>query len=218
MDSRVEKWRDIASREISQLGVPLPVEHILAIIQRESGGTAGAVNASSGASGLMQVMAIALKDYNQNHERKFTMDQLRGHDTGSAAIQIRVGTWILSRFLKGAYRYLKPRLGTVPLDDLIKVTDTFYAAGPGNAKSRLNQINRPNWIAIKSRFPNWDRIRPAELVWERANDGGAQWNLPAIDSWLEGEAINDHQIASNGAIIGLLIIAAAWAWLQRSEK
>lgn len=215
MKESVEKWRYLALHEISKLGVPLPVEHILAIMQRESNGKAGVVNQSSGASGLMQVKRIALKDYNQNHSVQYTMDQLRGTDQNSAAIQIRVGLWILSRFVKSAYKYLKGKLGTVPLDDLIRVSDTFYAAGPGNAKPKLDQLNRPTWAAIKQKFPDWDRVVPAELVWNIANEEGAIWDLPRIDNWLEEEITNETNKAVGGALIGILIILAAWMWFQK---
>lgn len=209
--NRVERWRSIAQSEISRLQIPLPPEHVLAIIWRESNGTAGIVNQSSGASGLMQVMPIALKDYNQNHRQKYTMSQLRSSSTPE--IQIRVGTWILSRFLKSAYRYLKRRLGNVPLDDLIKVTDTFYAAGPAAAKRRLDRIERPSWDEIKSNFQNWDRVGPAELVWKRS--GPDNWDLRLMDVWLEGGIIDEDQSATSGALIGFLIIIAAWMWFKK---
>lgn len=218
MDKRVEKWRNLAQSEINTLGVPLPVEHLLAIMLRESGGSPGAVNPSSGASGLMQVMPIALRDYNQHHSHKYTMGQLRGKSASSAAIQIKVGLWILSRFVRSAYKYLKKRIGQVPLDDLIRVADTFYAAGPGNARKRLDRLTTPTWEAIKSAFPKWDRVHPAELVWTRANEGGASWDLPAIDRWLESNLVVEKDKAMGGAMIGLLIIAIAYVILKRGKK
>lgn len=218
MKPSVEKWRNLAQREIDRLNVPLPVEHVLAVMQRESNGKAGVVNPRSGASGLMQVMPIALREYNNKNRTNYTMSQLRGEDQNSAAIQIRVGAWILKTFVKGAYKYLKRKLGDVPLDDLIRVADTFYAAGPAAARRRLDQLNRPTWVAIRTRFPNWDRVRPAELVWERANEGGANWNLPAIDQWLEGGVIEEIEETKSGALVGLLIIIVAMAWFTKGSK
>lgn len=218
MKASVEKWRSLAQQEIDRIQVPLPVEHVLAIMQRESNGRVGIVNQSSGASGLMQVMPIALREYNSKNGTNYTMSNLRGDDRNSAEIQIRVGTWILKSFVKGAYKYLKRKLGEVPLDDLIRVADTFYAAGPGAARRRLDQLHRPTWAAIKQRFPDWDRIRPAELVWERANAGGAQWNLPAIDQWLEGGIIDEVTETKHGAMIGILIIALAMALFSKGKK
>lgn len=212
---RVERWRPVVEQELARLKAPLPPEHVLSVMQRESGGNPGAVNTSSGASGLLQVMPIALKDYNQNHRVKYTMAQLRGHSSQSTAIQVRVGLWVLMTFVKGAYRYLKKRLGQVALDDLIRVADTFYATGPARARARLNKLSSPTWEAIRARFPTWDRVRPAELVWNRANAWGGVWSLPAIDKWLESELVLDNKKTAGGAIVGLLLCLAAWYYFKK---
>jgi len=211
----VDRWRDIVQAEISRIGVPLPADLPLAVMKRESGGVAGAVNPSSGASGLMQVMPIALQDYNQNHSQQYTMSQLRGKDSLSAKIQIRVGLWILQRFIRGAYNYLKKRLGEVALDDLIRIADTFYAAGPGTAKKRLNKLPNPTWTSVKSTYPKWDRVGPAELVWESAKS--APWDLQSIDQWLESNIQKHKKTAAAGAIAGLLIILVMWYYLKRKK-
>jgi hypothetical protein len=217
MKPAIEKWRATAQRELDRLGAPLPASQVLAIIWRESNGRVGAQN-PSGASGLMQVMPIALKTFNQNHAQKYTMEQLRATDLASAAIQIRVGTWTLTQFVKSAYKYLKSRIGDVPLDDLVKVTDTFYAAGPGRARGRLDRIQNPTWSNIKARFPNWHRIIPAELVWSRANDDGANWALSDIDSWLEGQVIEENKKDIGGALLGVLVIVAAWFYFKKGGR
>ena len=213
----VEKWREIAQKEINDSGVPLPVEHILAIIQRESGGTVGALNPTGGDSGLMQVNPISLEEYNRNNDKKYPIAQLRQKTESSAAIQIRVGLWILAYYLKMAYRYLKRRLGYVALDDLIKITDTFYASGPKRSKKKLDRILQPTWDNVKENFPNWGRIAPAELIWQRANDAGAQWSLPQIDNWLEGQIVIETKKSINGALIAILLIAIAWTLLGRAK-
>jgi hypothetical protein len=60
----------------------------------------------------MQVMPIALRHYNENHSQQYTMADLRSKTSSAAAIQIRIGIWILGFFWKSAYRYLKSKLGT----------------------------------------------------------------------------------------------------------
>lgn len=212
---KIEQWRAIALDEIDSKNIPFPPEYVMSIIRRESGGEAGAVNRSSGASGLMQVMRISLNDYNNNHQQKYSMDQLRGTDKNSGRIQIRVGLWILTQFFKSAYRYLKRRLGSVPLDDLVKITDTYYASGPGNVRPKLDRLERPNWESVKARYPDWHRIIPAEKIWDRALQYGAQWDMNRIDQWLEGGITDDNDRAANGALIGILIILAAWYYFQK---
>lgn len=217
MLDRVEKWRPVVLSELSKVGYPLPPELVLAVMLRESGGRAGAVNPSSGASGLMQVMPISLKWFNQKHGTKHTMQDLQGKSPRSARIQIRMGIWILGQFWRSAYKYIKKRVGEVALDDLARIADTFYAAGPGNATKRLDQV-KPIWELIAARFPNWDRIKPAELVWTRATESGANWDLNAIDSWLSGAVIIDKKKAISGALVGLLAIALAWLYFKRKGK
>lgn len=217
MIQRVEKWREIVLSELRRGNYPLPPDLVLAVIKRESNGSVGVVNPSSGASGLMQVMPIALRHYNENHSQQYTMADLRSKTSAAAKIQIRIGIWILAFFWKSAYRYLKSKLGTVPLEDLCKVADFFYAAGPGNAKRKLDQLPRPTYVATKRSFPNWDRIVPAQRVWDFVQNSGAQWDISAIDRWLSGEITDDDQQTKKGAAIAIVIVAIAMWYMSRKE-
>lgn len=208
---RISRWASIAQSEIQRLNLPFPVDYVLGILQRESNGTSGAVNKSSGASGLMQIMPITLKDYNQRNGTNYTMAQLR--DPNRADLQIRVGVWVLKTFMRSAFNYLKKRLSTVPLDDLVRVTDTFYAAGPGNSRKKLDKIV-PTWANVVSTYPSWDRIKPAELVWQRSNDSSS-WDLPAVDQWLGIEIDDEKKKQIGGALVALLIIAIALMSLKK---
>ncbi len=214
MKPRLEKWRDLVIQELKRARAPFPPEYVMSIIERESKGRAGALNPTAGDSGLMQVIPKSLRHYNNNHSRKHTLEQLRSSDRASAAIQIRVGLWILSQFTKSAYRYLKQRLPNVPVDDLMKVTDTFYASGPGRVKPKLDRIAKPTWDAIKARYPGWHRIEPAEFVWNFSKEGGANWDLPLMDQWLEGEIVVEDKTTISGALIGILIIMAAMMFFK----
>ena len=215
MRKSVERWRSVVNSELKRSGYPLPPEHVLAVMDRESRGKTGEVNTTSGASGLMQVMPIALKDYNNNNSPKYTMATLRAKSETAARIQIRVGLWILARFVRGAYNYLKKRLKNVQLDDLIRTADFYYAAGPGNARKKLNQIARPTYDAVKAKFPNWSRIVPAQRVWNFVEKNGGTWNLPAIDSWLESDIEKEKKKTKMGAAAGLIAIALAWSWFGK---
>lgn len=212
---RVELWRTMVTQEIERQRLPFPADYLLAVIQRESNGKPGIVNPRSGASGLTQVMPIALKDYNQHHAEKYAMVQLR--DPDQPRCQIRVGLWVLKTFFRSAHRYLKKRLETIPLDDLVKITDTFYAAGPKNAKHRLNKLTKPTWVNVRARFPNWDRVTPAELVWQRAT-ADVIWNLPKIEKWLKTKIEDERKHAIGGAAIAIFIIALAFAFMQKGKK
>jgi len=217
MSDGAQKWRELIASELDRSGYPLPVELVQAVIHRESRGNVGAVNPSSGASGLMQVMPIALKDYNQNHAVKYTMSDLRSKTANGAKIQIRVGLWILGRFWRGAYNYLKKRLGEVALDDLARISDFFYAAGPGTTKKKLDKVPRPTYDAVKIAFPGWDRIEPAQKVWDYVADQGGQWNLSALSNWLEGALVVDKKKTALGAALAVILIGVA-LWVMKGKK
>jgi soluble lytic murein transglycosylase-like protein len=185
-------------------------------MSRESGGKVGEINTTSGASGLMQVMPIALKDYNQNHSKKYTMETLRSKTDSAGRIQVRVGLWILARFVRGAYNYLKKRLKNVKLDDLIRTADFYYAAGPGNARKKLDQVKRPTYDRVKAKFPKWHRIVPAQRVWNFVEKNGGRWDLQAIDGWLESNILIEKKKTKLGALAGLVAIALAWSWFGKA--
>ena len=156
-----------------------------------------------------------MKDYNNHNSPKYTMATLRAKTDSAGKIQIRVGLWILARFVRGAYNYLKKRLKNVKLDDLIRTADFYYAAGPGNARKKLDQIKRPTYDAVKAKFPNWDRVAPAQRVWDFVQKHGGIWNLPAIDGWLESNIIIEKKKTKIGAVAGLVAIALAWSWFGK---
>jgi hypothetical protein len=218
MSKGVDQWRSLVGAELDRSRYPLPPELVLAVMKRESNGKVGVINSSSGASGLMQVMPIALKDYNQNHKLKYTMADLRSKTSAGARIQVRVGLWILATFWRGAYRYLKKKLGEVALDDLARTADFFYAAGPGNARKKLDKIARPTYDAVKARYPNWDRIVPAQRVWDWVSTHGGKWELDAIDNWLESGILAEKKKTMLGAALGLVLIAVAWWFFTKGTK
>jgi len=218
MRKSVERWRSFVNEELSKAGYPLPAELILALIHRESRGAVGSVNPKSGASGLMQVMPIALKDYNQNNTPKYTMDDLRAKTDSAARIQIRIGLWIMARFVKGAFKYLKGKLGDVALDDLIKTAHFFYTSGPRRAREKLDLVMRPTFEEVKKRFPKWDRIAPAQGLWDFVGDEGGQWDIPAVDRWLESNILIEHKKTVSGAVIGLIALALFWQYFGGKDQ
>lgn len=217
MTKAIEKWRPSIAAELARSGYPLPPELVEAVLSRESGGSVGVINPSSGASGLMQVMPIALKDYNQNHTRKYTMADLRSKTTAGARIQIRVGLWILARFWRGAFSYMHKKIANVELDDLARIADIFYAAGPGNAKKKLDRIV-PTYDNAKATFPKWDRIIPAQKVLDYVSNAGGQWDVVALNDWLNTGKLIDQKKTAIGAAVGVLLIALALWYFQKGKK
>lgn len=213
----VEKWRSLAQSEIQKSGIPLPVELVLAIIKNESEGRVGVVNPTANDSGLMQVVPISLKWYNQHHARQYTMADLQGKSQSSARIQIRVGLWVLGKWWHAAYKYLKGRRPDVPIDDLARIADLFYARGQAGARRKIDKV-APNFKAIETAYPDWKPVGHARRIWNLVTRAGAAWHLDKIDNWMKGEIIIDEKKTIGGAIAAVAIIAIAWMMLKKGKS
>lgn len=173
--------------ELENHKIPLPPEYIDALIGAESGGNVGQVNPSSGASGLMQIMPIALKEYNQRNKTNLKMSDMRGTDAASLKYQIRVGAYLLGMFWKGAYSYLHSRLSTVRMEDLAKIAQMFYVAGPNAAKKMLEPIEKPIYQNFLAANPDWKSRHYIDKIWKTAEKNGAAWDVPAIEAFVHGQ-------------------------------
>lgn len=223
---KVERWRAAVQAEIQRISVPIPVELPLSLIRWESGGEPGIINTSSGASGLGQFKRIAVEEYNRFHTQKITMGDMRAKNQAGAVKQIRATVWLIAHNWKMANSYLKERRPTVPIDQLVKIADLFYGAGPGATKKRLKTTD-PSFEAVKALEPSWWAIGHAEKVWRLATENGANWDLPAIDAWLGGGGqISDPDNSNggttggggdSGTILTILLIAIGWYFLKKGK-
>lgn len=209
ISSGAMKWASIAAEEIGRQQLPFPVELILAIIDCESGGVAGVKNPKSGASGLMQVMPIALKSYNSIHSVKYTIDDLR--DSSNPVAQIRVGTWIIGQFWRSAFDYLSKRLQSVPIDELAKISDLFYVAGPAAVKKLLEKLPNPTYAALRAAFPTWNALPHPERVFDRVSTQSI--SEIAVNKWLEHSSKTSiHGIDKSGTWLTAAILSALIGW------
>lgn len=223
---KVERWRSMVGRELQRINVPIPPETVLSLITAESGGQPGIVNQSSGASGLGQFKPIAVREYNRFHAADpLTMADMRDTSDRGAKLQIRATVWLMSHNWRMTNSYLRGRgLQSVPIDQLVKIADLFYGAGPGATKKRMK--NRPpTFESIKSLEPSWWAIGHAEKVWGLAERNNVHWDLARIDAWLGSGDISDpdpdpipDQNEDTGVIIAVLIIAFGWYLLKRGDK
>lgn len=217
--SNVERWRAAAQAELSRQRLPLPTELVLAVIKKESGGDQSAIS-SVGAMGLMQVMPNTLRWYNDSKGTKYTDAQFKQ----SAALQIKVGIWVLKGFWQSAYRYLVKRTNQIGVDLLSKAASLFYVFGPGRARKYWDKT-QPTYEAFAARYSGTDPIKNgyATKIWDWANSAGARWQPDAINSWLGGDAVDDGSDAGDvddgktktGALVAILIMVAAYQWLSR---
>jgi hypothetical protein len=211
---RTLRWAPVIQAELARANIPLPVELILALMDVESQGFVGLVNPKSGASGLLQVMPKTLNDYNAAHT-PISLEEMRSQNVTAAPKQIRVGLSVLASFWKGAYRYLVDRMGSVPIDELARIADLFYVAGPGATKSRLDHLSTPTWGAVQAAYPTWNALPHPRNVFSRL--GEIQWPLDQISEWIGKEAsiIRDPKA---GLAIAVAIGLAAWYMLRKKSK
>ena len=211
----VLKWAPVIDAELARINSPLPRDLILAVIEVESRGKAGLINKKSGASGLMQVMPATLEDYNQRHPSDpVSLAELRSSSSAAAVKQIRVGLSVLSHYWRAAYDYLSGRWSHVPIDELARVADLFYVAGPGNTRIRLNKVN-PTWDEIKQRFPKWNALPHPTNVFSHLE--GLVWPTQQISVWLNSSPSQLTPTPKQGLFLSMLAILAAW-WMMNKKK
>jgi Transglycosylase SLT domain len=211
---------EIVEEEIKAGGYPFPFALISSLIQVESGWKPGIVNPQSGAMGLMQIMPAVLKDYNKAHAQKFTNADMQGTSLASSRAQIKVGLWILGVFWRGAYQYLQPKIFTVPVDELVRIADLFYVAGPSATKKKLALLSTPTYAAITARFPTWVALNHSEKVWNWTDAKNPVWDLTAIDNWVRkgtNPLIAGFDGHLGGFVVGALVLVLGWYLLSKGK-
>ena len=210
----VKKWLPIVELEIKRNSYPFVSALVLSVIQRESQGTAGAVNPKSGASGLMQVMPATLRDYNK-HNPPISLETLRSNSIEAGRQQIKVGLWVLGRFWRNAYKWIREIRETVPLDELAKFGDAFFAAGPARIKGMAK--NRRTWAQWSNEYPDSIITVRGNAIWQQTAEQKPTWNLSAVDQWVEAgsEAIQKNK---QGFAVDLIILAVASLALKYFQK
>lgn len=229
MKKKITRFRPIIEEEIARHKYPFPPELIMALISVESGGKIGEINTSSGASGLMQIMPIALKDFNlRSGQTPLTMQQLQSTADTAAHDQIRIGMWLLSQFWRGAYRFLKRKMGSVQLSDLVRIADSFYAAGPHRMRQIIGNMPAPTFDNAYRAFPNSNALGHAKKVWDRALGAGVKFDEPLIWNWLKRQPSTEttddstestepfnRRPAIDGVIFALILIGIGWALFSK---
>lgn len=186
---KVERWRPQVLEALARGGYPWVTELVLSLMQRESGGNVGVVNRSSGASGLLQVMPGTLDHFNNKTGSNVPLSALRSKTPDAVPIQLKVGLWVLGTYWRSAFKWLnRENQGqNIPLDDLARFSDSFYAAGPGRMKQLTRNQPRPlTWAEWERRHPTSDITRHANAIWNKTVQNNPTWNLQAIDRYVRG--------------------------------
>jgi len=213
VEKSVIRWEPAVISELNSQGIPLPASLILSVIKVESNGKPGLINPKSGASGLLQVMPTTLQDFNKRHGKTYTMADMQSESDSSARKQIEVGIAVLGHYWKRAYKYLKNRLGEVPIDQLARIADLFYAAGPGATMKRLDKLPVPTWEAVQSAFPDWAAIPHPTKIFKVDHP----FEIQKIGQWLEGPLKKILKDPRTGFAIGVIVLMVAY-WLMKGKK
>lgn len=200
-------YADLIAQALKRFDYPLPVELVQAVIKIESGGVPGLVNSKSGASGLGQVMPAVVHDYGKATGEALTMADMQGKTNRSIRLQISVTVWILGRFWRSAYNYLSSRLDTVPIDELTKIADLFYVAGPGATRKKLQALPVPLFENVETEFPSWNALPHVARLLKNI-PAETNWQLADISDWLHtkgiaGKLSRDPKLAAALAILVL---------------
>lgn len=194
----------------------------MSLMIKESRGNAGAINQTSGASGLIQVMPDTLGWYNKATGSSIPLSTMRAGDENSAAVQLRVGLWVLGRFWKSAYQWLQKRTGSadIPLDELVRWADAFYAAGPGKVQKLAKNLSPTTWPAWATAHPTSTITAHGNYVWDTTREQRPTWNLTAIDEWVKTAITpenGDGTISPSGGLLLALFIAVIGIYLLKGK-
>lgn len=191
---KVERWRSLARQEAAGI----PVDLVLGVIWRESGGISGRIGlrktkcvdipTANGpqyicrALGLMQVVPRNVASWNRdNPDQAVTYETMTGKTTAAVRKQIKLGVFILRGSLSWLRRYGFPWPGGKLSAEQIKVGLMVYLWGPGNMKPYLDELQatgRPITAArIGARWPNLGQpanapLRYSRNVWKKAFGSG----------------------------------------------
>lgn len=226
---KVERWRPKVLQELAHGGFPWAPELVLSLMQRESGGNPGVVNPTSGASGLMQVMPGTLRHYNAKTGANVPLSVLREKTAAAVPTQIKVGLWVLGTYWKSAFKWLNQENqgDDIPLDELARFSDSFYAAGPGRMKELTRRQPRPlKWAEWERRHPSSDITKHANAIWAKTTENNPTWNLDSIDNWVRGSNGVDPIIPVDpdpvvqpkyGFMIALIVLTIASYFLKKGN-
>ena len=196
----------------------------MSLIQNESGGVPGA-QSGKGDFGLMQVREITLRDYNQRMGGNYTLSQLTGKTAQDIQVQIRVGTNTLGYFWRVAYKDLTPKLGNLSLEQIVKLSDLYYATGGPGARKLIRRVNPPTFENLATAYPKWTAIKHARKIWNWTEEQQPTWNMDAINEWMNGgneevevEAPLIAKTGKNGFLLALCGLALASYSMKGKKK
>ena len=196
------RWRLQVRYELERQKSPLPEELVLALIDVESRGVPGIRNPRSGASGLGQIMPIALEQYNRFNNPQYSMQIMQNKDPASANAQIRVTVWTLSQYWVIMAKS-HAILGTV--GDLARFADAAYCAGQGKIFDRLKKLPVATWSNFQTVYGDYAAVKNHTIpVFNRFDDSLLDENK--ILTWLKTRS---KTLLAKSSILSPAVIALA---------
>lgn len=242
---KIERFRSLVTKN----GGGLNPDLVLSLIWQESRGQIGEVAemscrpweipTSGGgtmifkyAMGLMQVVPRTLYWYNTKNQQRVTFEDMTGKTMAHAAIQIRVGCWVLLSEIRGLHLFDSAQFaGTTPADiDLnhLRMAMLAYRMGAGALQFKMEKLQERGlaltYENMQNQFPFWGRYwdeetqeyvwknRPfhyIEKIWQNALNHGMAPGAPSIDEQPPSvQPPSGGGTASNPGALG--VIASLW--------
>ena len=169
-----ERWRPLVVAELERIGSTVPPELVLAAWWNESRGDPSQVN-SIGATGLGQVLPVALRFYNGATSNALSIADLRGTSSRAVALQARVSIYLYDHHARRV-------AGWMPADadprDLYMLGLLSYHQGWGAVRARLQGLPDAGlpetWESVRAHYPTGWRT-PGARMWAHQQKNLEAW-------------------------------------------
>lgn len=234
---RVERLRPLVMSIVD----PQWVDLVLAIIQRESGGVIGRKAGAKTrvavkllrddgtyilyqrALGLMQVIPLIIKNWNNTHTDKATFERMSGGTMLDAHYQVKLGWWTLKSNFK-SINDLLPEIPAIGLDGRmnppwVRYVLVTYRWGIGNLRKKIKQLRAEgrstDWNTFIARFPNLGGSKNRVLLYVRHVTSSA--GFPGTGEIDNGRPPDNGtpRPGAGGALIALLAIPIVVGLMRR---
>lgn len=240
----IEKYRTYVEWECKDL----PPDLMLAVIQHESGGVAGAIgkgetkwgsipstNSQSGkvnvnhALGLCQVIPPNVESWNENPNNETVyLEDMTGTDERAIRLQIRLGCWIMASGFHGLSKFYPENFVSSGKDsnaNEIRLALVAYAIGIGALKEKLDQLKAEGkaltYEQLAESFPDWGKSSSGKWVNRPLFYARNVW-----DKYAEATGGTKTPASSKvgkvwakgGWIVVPLAMAFIWAFVKREKE
>jgi hypothetical protein len=176
LERHAERWRPTVVAELGRIHSSVPPELVLAAWWQESRGDPNALN-PSGATGLGQVLPVALQFYNESTANTLSIADLRGDSPRAVALQARVSIWLYDWNARRVVSWLGPDADP---EDVYMLTLVSYHQGWRALRKRLQGLREAglavSYETLKRQYPTGWKT-PGDRLWSHQDKNLRDWRL-----------------------------------------